>query len=117
MFLASFTKDERKLIKKIAKFQLQSLKSILENDVEEDMTLYCLRNGLDEDGVRKAIKRNYRKFKQLRKDPNFLFNLDEDNLSIVKTVLNKYFGGQKGGPMLWHRFNVLDFHPTTNRLN
>lgn len=111
MFTSRLTKEERKLIKKIAKIQLASIESILKEDGCIDIELYCLQNELDKSQVREEANKSLDKFKELLNTPGNLLSLDDNNLSICKHIMFNYFDGDKyQNPRrsIWRKFLVKE---------
>jgi hypothetical protein len=90
--LVKLTPQEKKLIRKIASLQLESLKIILTNEVdEEDVPIFCLENEIPEDELNEAVLRSIENFESVRQKPTLLFELEGDDLSLSLHILNSFF--------------------------
>jgi hypothetical protein len=114
MFLAQLTKKERKLVKEVSKMQLASLHSILNGTSEEDLDLISIQNEISRDDIIKATQANFDKFEELLWRPGLITALDPDNVSIVKTIITKFFDKPKyakGRRGVWKKLKFAAFVP------
>jgi hypothetical protein len=88
----SLTKNERKLIRKVCKVNLESLRRILTNEVEdEDIPIYCIAWDIDDWELYDSVNADICLFESIRSCPKGLFSLDDDSLSTVKHILFNFF--------------------------
>lgn len=106
-FSPKLTKAERKLIRKIAKLQLASLTRILTNRVEVDIPVHCLEYEIQERDLKLQVHNSYDQFARTLTQPAAFFNLDDDNLSICKSLLMGVLAEAKGKRKLWGKIRVL----------
>lgn len=115
MYLVKLKKEERRIIKKIAKIQLASLRMLLENACDDvDITTYALKHGFKESELNESINKEIREFEEVVKDPRNIFLLDEDNMSISKSIMVKYIRKvelEEAKKTLWKKLIVAERYP------
>lgn len=102
--------DERQIIERIVKIQLNSLEHIANGDIGTDLTMYCIANELNENDFQDQVSIMQKHWETLLHNPQGVFSLDNDNLRTFKTILvnieaEKY---QDGKWQLWGKLNCLD---------
>lgn len=105
------TGKEKRLLKSVIRYNIKNLKKILDNDVEEDLTLYCIENEVPREKLNTYIEQRLELFEELEDYPQGIFSLDNDNLSIVKTILSNCFNTRKNREakaLVWRKLNILE---------
>lgn len=114
-YVVELNAEEREIIQSVAKLQLDSLKAIITNDMEEDdLILHCLENDLDTDELLLELRKNYVIFRDLMNEPHNITSLDEDNLSIAKTLMFKFFDSDRyetGRSGIYRKLMFANFYP------
>lgn len=110
------SKQEKKIIRKIAGIQLASLWAILKGECEEDIVTYCLIHNFERERLDNLVKANIQAFMEVKEDPNQFLYLNDENLSMVKHILmNEIDGEQWDIPKkkIWVKLNLnesVSFH-------
>jgi hypothetical protein len=118
MFLVPLSKTQKKLIKRVARRQLDSLKSIRDNTTgfdELDITKYCKANGLeDESEMRELIELEIDSWEKVLKRPSRVGKLDPDSIMVLHTLLFRYYdqpgAHRKARSRLLRKLNQLKFY-------
>jgi hypothetical protein len=110
-----FTPAQRKIIKAICIFQLESLNRILNNESEGniDLELYLLQNEVDKEDVDKEIKQQVIKFQSLHDNPDDLRVLSKNELYEFRHYLANLEDNYKDEyPLaisnLWNRLFLIE---------
>lgn len=108
------TKDEKRVIKKVTKVQMQSLMDILNRNCEEDITLWAIMEDLTEEEIFIQAQKALKKFERISKQPSKVFTLDQDNLRMFKHVMvnytnhSRYEDGRRG---IWRKLIIIEKSP------
>lgn len=107
---AKLNPKQKKLIRKLVSLQLESLNNILTEDIEGDLTMFCIENSLNKEALKNLIKERKYQFYRVYNEPGTIFALDEENQTIIKTILvNIAKGGFKTVQKeIWLKFNLVD---------
>lgn len=81
------SKKEKELIRQVIDLQLESLRSIVEQQCHTDLLLFCIEHEVDKEGLLSCAQKNIERFMKVKDNPNLLFFLDSDNLSIFRHIL------------------------------
>lgn len=114
MFLVPLNKKQKELIRKVAAMQLASFKDILDNEGNEEIYEYCRRHYLDEDEYKYIAKMNLKVWRKLYLRPSRVGTLDEDNKSILLTLMFRYYDRPKynGARVRIHeKLQQLSYYP------
>jgi hypothetical protein len=90
------SRKEKELIREVIDVQLDNLKKLLSGDAPVDLKLHCIQNEIEIDELNKLFIKNLVRFQKVKDDPNTLFSLDEENLSIFRHILCHYQRRVKG---------------------
>lgn len=108
------TLKERKLIRRVVKIQLDTLKAMLENDCGEDIELWCIKEEIEQGALRKLIRKNIIDFRMIYFKPEQFLDLSSTHLStfkhILQTVIPKHQKTKRG---IWRKIFInedLEFH-------
>lgn len=107
------TARQRRIIREIINMQLEALRSILNNDMgeEEDISLYCLQNGVEEERLKRLTKSNIEDFEWVLNNPESLLDLSDTHMSTFKHILSntKFKKSQrKAVGQVWRKLFVFD---------
>lgn len=107
---AYLSPPQKRLIRDLVDFQLCSLENILNEDIGEDLTLYCIREGIDKNELMAAIREKHQLYMTIYEKPSMIFSLDEDDQAIIKTILvnlmpKRFTPIQKE---VWKKFMITD---------
>lgn len=105
------TKEQKKVLKTAIKYNLRTLKQILENDIEEDLTMYCIEHEVPRDKLNESIEDNIELFEELLDNPQGVFSLDEDNMVVIKTILENcvnHIKYEKPKAQIWAKLFVAE---------
>lgn len=105
---ATLSAAEETLVQYIVKLQLDSLRDILNRSIHTDLTMYCLERGITEEKFETEVNKVRRNFKLLQETPESIFSLDDDQISVVKTILVYTKGHRKAKASLWRKLNILE---------
>jgi hypothetical protein len=114
MILVPLNKKQRELVRKVALIQLDAISDLIEDNFEEGAVLYCLKNDLDEDDFQVALRDQLRVWTQVKLKPCTIGFLDIDNISIMKTLLFRYFDKpkyKKAKYRIWKKLDVIAEYP------
>lgn len=93
--IVQLTPGETKLIRKIARIQLASLKTIIDKEVDEDLTMFCIENEIEEEELMEDVLNTMQIFEEIHQDPREFFYLPDEDMSISKHVLFNFFKKKK----------------------
>lgn len=107
---AYLSPPQKRLIRDLVDFQLCSLENILNEDIGEDLTLYCIREEIDKNELMAAIREKHQLYMTIYEKPSMIFSLDEDDQAIIKTILvnlmpKRFTPIQKE---VWKKFMITD---------
>lgn len=86
----SLNRSERKVIRKIANMQLESLEMLLRGDIKEDLTLWRIEHQVEAEELDASIRLDIRVYENLYNNPHEFINLQDDDMSLVKHILHRY---------------------------
>lgn len=112
-------KNQKNLIKRIAKFQIKCLTDILNENIEIDLMMYCIMQGMSLEKLKELSQNRINIFRELIDNPEKLFTLDDENLSIIRTIMVNIPLPKKIHPAkrsIWNKMDIADkmnlyFHP------
>lgn len=110
-FTARLTKQEKRIIKKSAKIQLESLHRILNRESEDNVDLYCAMREVPVDFFDKLIKIDIQIFEAVYNNPRSFLMLDEKNISIIKHIMENFITQislQDYKSNVWRKFNIRE---------
>lgn len=111
LFIAKLTKNEKRLIKKIAKLQVESLKRILNNTAPGyDIPIYAQIEGIDLEGLQQESKKSLRAYQKCLDEPQAFLSLDNGNMSVCKCLLLGYLMKHKGRSKLFRKIRVIEHY-------
>lgn len=108
------TKEEKKVIKKVTRVQINNLTNIYNKDCSIDITLECLRDEIDEKEFLDKVLTGINIFKIVHENPRELFNLDTNKLSTVRHILVHYANHPKydeGKRKVWKKLFIIEELP------
>lgn len=105
------TQRQRKIVKKIAKMQLESLYSILKDTCEEDLTIFCIERDIDRTKLKILTLKNIRAFEQLIKYPAIFLNLPEQHMVAFKQLLLTQIPQSEARRELWTKLLISEYYP------
>lgn len=107
----SLTARQRKLIKEIIKIQLDALRAILNDDSEEDITLFCIENEIDRNKLKIHTQANIEEWEYMYKNPSRVLDLEEVSFSNFKHILSTTpfkKSQKKTVSQVWRKIVVFD---------
>lgn len=111
----SLTTKQRKVIKKAALIQLESLRSILDGECEQDIELYCIQREVARKKLMELVTRNIEAFTLVYNHPEYFLNLPPTHLSTLIHILNTSIKHRKIARMqIWRKmvvFEQFEFNP------
>lgn len=109
-FNTILTQPERKIVRKIARLQIQILNELLRRDSSEDVTLFCLEENLSEEQMDDALVTEIQVYRDLKDDPASFLKLDDEQLSIFKHNLENFITGKskKYTYRIWRKLDIND---------
>lgn len=107
------TQRHRKIIRKVAKMQLQSLRAILRDDCGHDIELLCLRREVERSKIEQLTIRNIEAFEMVEQFPHAYLELPDTHMESFKDVLMSYipYSQQREEIYLSIRFQETFFNP------
>lgn len=81
------SRKEKELIREVIDIQLDNLSKIVTGECPVDLKLFCIQNEIDPQELRVMTIKNMMRFERVKRNPNTLFFLDSDNLSIFRHIL------------------------------
>lgn len=113
----SLNKAERRVIRKIAKYQLESLDKLLRDDTKEDITMWCIEGNVSREELTRSLERDVKTYERLMIAPNEFINLEDEDMSLVKHILHRYIRRpdmKVAKASLWRKMiylNSFNFNP------
>lgn len=113
----SLNRAERKVIRKIAGIQLESLAMILQGNIEQDIPLWRIEHNVSQDDLNETIRENIALYENLYTNPHEFVNLEDNDLSMVKHILHRYIKRTnllEAKASLWRKMvylNSFNFNP------
>ena len=90
------SQSEKKVIKRLARFQIESHIRILSNSIEgEDVPLFCIKEQIALERLHEIVEDELEFFKRTRKNPFLFFDWGNENISISKHLLVHLFSNKK----------------------
>jgi hypothetical protein len=108
------TKEEKRVIKKIARVQIASLLAIINKDCEIDITLFVAEEGLDFKEMQDSMRADIQIYQSIYNDPQKIFSLPSSELVCVKHILFNFVNSKKhevGRKKIWRKFNFMEALP------
>lgn len=108
---AYLDKRQTGLIRKVVKFQLEVLRDIKRNNIESDITLFCIQNDLTREELDDFIMERQKVYYDIYRQPEKLFSLDERNVSLVKTILATAISSKKYAKpkkQIWNKLDIVE---------
>lgn len=105
------SRAERIIVRKIARVQIQNLNLILENNIEEDLSLYLAINEIPKEDFFMGVKNDIEVFENLRECPGNFLAMGEENTSLIKHILFNYFNKPKykeGKTKVWKKLLLME---------
>lgn len=112
MYLVPLTKKQRKLVKAVAHLYLINIRSVLEDDDEMDTKLLCILEQIEEEELKKHIKKALRKWVKIKNKPSMITSMDKDDRDIFKTLLVRFFDKKKYRTVrgqIWKKLDAVCF--------
>lgn len=106
--------QEKRTLRKVISIQLESLRGILNEDCEEDITLFCIHGEVDKFKMKRLVLKNVEAFEKVYDEPERLLELNEMNLSMIKHILTTQINRKKSKRRIWRKlliFEQLNFNP------
>lgn len=109
-FNTKLTREEKQIIKRIARVQLKDLNNILERKTKESPDLFCVMQGLSIEEFDEVVREDIKVFESVLKNPQSFLNLTEMNLSIFKHIMTNFLPKRLEGYKhhLWRKLNLRD---------
>ena len=115
MIKVRFNKKQRKVIRRIISMQLASLQAILEEDCEEDITMFCIEKGWDKSHFQRLLADRIDDCAHVYEHPSDLLNLPDYELAMIKHILiSEIKLPKRMFSLLWRKimvFEELNFNP------
>lgn len=107
------TQRHRKIIKKVVKMQLQSLRAILKDECGHDIELLCLKRQVERSKMEELTIRNIEAFEMVELFPHTYLELPDIHMESFKDVLVNYipFSRQREEIYLSIQFQESFFNP------
>ncbi len=107
---AHLSPPQKRLIRDLVDFQLCSLENILNEDIGEDLTMYCIQEEIDKNELMAAIREKHQLYMAIYEKPTTIFSLDEDDQAIIKTILVNLMpkGFTPIQKEVWKKFMITD---------
>jgi hypothetical protein len=108
-----FTKQELKVIRKIIKIQIEALRSILNNDCEDDVDMYAIKCGFDPKIFKEAGQEDLEMYESLEKNPENFMSLSPIQMGIIRHILLNYINKNKYAQAknsIWRKMNILEYY-------
>lgn len=107
---AHLSSPQKRLIRDLVDFQLCSLENILNEDIGEDLTMYCIQEEIDKTELMAAIREKHQLYMAIYEKPTTIFSLDEDDQAIIKTILVNLMpkGFTPTQKEVWKKFMITD---------
>jgi len=104
------TTQQKRLIRQIAKIQINALRSIANNNIEEDLVMFCIEHDIPRDVLNEVIEEDLHMYKGVYKDPQLMFSLPGNDLSIIKTILVNCFEkrNKEAKRVIWQKLNLME---------
>lgn len=105
---------EKKVIRKIAKVQIESCNDIITNNTERDFELEIIQEQIDPFAFRKELSNTIDLYEQLLTNPHMVFDMPSQEYPYIKHILfnftrhSKYDAGRKS---FFKKLWVLDIVP------
>jgi hypothetical protein len=106
MFTTKLTKGEKKIVKKIALIQLESIRGIISGNGPEDILMFCLINDIPKEDLMGEANSSLSRYEYLLENPEDILMLGELDLSITRHILFNFFNSPKhaeGKKRLWRK--------------
>lgn len=111
MMNVQLTKRQRKIVKKIAKLQLESLYSILKGTCDEDLTMFCIERDIPQNALKELTQRNIDTFEALIKYPSMFMNLPEHHMVAFKQLLLTQIPQSEARREIWGKILINEYYP------
>jgi len=89
------SREEKRIIRKIARIQLNSLSNILNGDTETDIPMHCIEYEIEQEHLMKAVENDIRVYEEMMFKPGQFFNQQRYNMKISTHILMRYFKKEK----------------------
>lgn len=105
------TKAERKVIRKALKIQIDNLTELIEKDSEEDVEMFCILNGIDQNEF-KSYHINLRdEYISIWENPETFLSLSNPRLGIIRHILMNFLNHKKylePKISIWRKMNLKE---------
>lgn len=112
------TRQQAQLIKRVIKIQLYVLEDLLHNQIDDkDMVLFCLEHGIEPDDLDCFLEQRIDRFKEVYKYPKMVFNMNEDDTSIIRFILMNCIESHSAKPAVWRKLELTENLKTYSNQN
>lgn len=108
------SKGEKKVIRRITRVRMNSLKRILCEDTYEDLIMVLLEEGVEKSEFMEKISITLKSQQEIYDHPYKLFSMEEDEIEIAKHIMFnctdhvKYLEGKR---KIWAKFILIERLP------
>lgn len=109
MFIAELTEDEKKVIKRVAKIQIECLNNLIQENAEIDVTMFAIENEVDKAELISDLEVERKKYEIIHDYPETFLNNEDDVISIFKHILVNFVNKRKRAKSkIWRKLNLRD---------
>lgn len=110
MYQVRLTREERLLVRKLARIELKSLASILLEDTEEDLVMWRADNEINKQEFEDELMDRMDLFDEILERPSRFINLPEVEMSIFRHLLfnNKSLRFKAARKKIWTKMIIMD---------
>lgn len=105
---------EKKVIKRVARVQVDSCQKVINNDTDQDWHLEIIKNQIDPIAFKQELQKSITLYEGLLKRPHGVFEFPKEEFSYVKHILfcfanhKKYKVGRKS---FWKKLDAMEMVP------
>lgn len=108
------TREEKIVIKKMARIQLKSLNEVKATCYSPEVVLSLIEENVEMAGFEGSLDRDIKVFSELLTNPREFFNMRECNINLGKHIMFNFLSStkyEKGRKAVWKKLLIMDTLP------